>query len=306
MILAVLDDLMFSSKIKTAANQLGVDLRFSRSADGALDTMRKNPTTLVIFDLNNERIGPLAIVAAMKQDAALASIPTVGYRVARPDRRHPRGPRSRRRRSAGAVGVHAAARRDPEPEGLTARTCMDSGRCPARAQADCAVCPPHAARADRRGCPISRRDGLAEARVAAALALLQIARRVQRRDRPARSGPARAPAQLVTASAGNHGRALAAAAETFGLPLVVFTPADAPKTKLAAIRRHGAELRADRPRLRRRGAAGESVRGGDRRRVHFALQRSGRHRRRGDGGARDLRGCGRTRTRSSCRSAAEA
>jgi threonine dehydratase len=49
---------------------------------------------------------------------------------------------------------------------------------------------------------------------------------------------------LVTASAGNHGRALAAAAETFGLPLIVFTPGDAPRTKLAAIRRHGADLRA--------------------------------------------------------------
>ena len=79
MILAVLDDLMFSSKIKTAANQLGVDLRFSRSVDGALDTMRKHETTMVIFDLNNERIGPLAIVAKMKADPALAAIPTVGY-----------------------------------------------------------------------------------------------------------------------------------------------------------------------------------------------------------------------------------
>src|SRR5437762_377799 len=48
------------------------------------------------------------------------------------------------------------------------------------------------------------------------------------------------PARLVTASAGNHGRALAAAAETFGLPLVVFTPTDAPDAKVAAIRRHGA------------------------------------------------------------------
>jgi threonine dehydratase len=54
-----------------------------------------------------------------------------------------------------------------------------------------------------------------------------------------------APATLVTASAGNHGRALAEAAETFHLPLVVFTPADAPRTKLDAIRRHGADLRAD-------------------------------------------------------------
>jgi len=79
MILAVLDDLMFSSKIKTAANQLGVDLRFSRSVDGALETMRKNPTTMVIFDLNNTRIDALAIVAAMKADAALAAVKTVGY-----------------------------------------------------------------------------------------------------------------------------------------------------------------------------------------------------------------------------------
>jgi threonine dehydratase len=54
----------------------------------------------------------------------------------------------------------------------------------------------------------------------------------------------RAPAQLVTASAGNHGRALAAAAETFHLPVIVYTPIDAPQTKLAAIRAHGAELRA--------------------------------------------------------------
>lgn len=54
-----------------------------------------------------------------------------------------------------------------------------------------------------------------------------------------------APKELVTASAGNHGRALAAAAETFALPLTVFTPANAPQTKLAAIRRHRARLRAE-------------------------------------------------------------
>jgi threonine dehydratase len=54
-----------------------------------------------------------------------------------------------------------------------------------------------------------------------------------------------APSHLVTASAGNHGRALAAAAKAFHLPLVVFTPADAPKSKLDAIRRDGADLRPD-------------------------------------------------------------
>ena len=51
--------------------------------------------------------------------------------------------------------------------------------------------------------------------------------------------------RIVTASAGNHGRALAEAAETFHIPLTVFTPADAPESKLKAIARHGAELRAE-------------------------------------------------------------
>jgi PleD family two-component response regulator len=79
MILAVLDDLMFTSKIKTTAGQLGVAVSFARSADGALAEMRKSPPSLVILDLNNARINPLAIVAGMKQDPALASIRTVGY-----------------------------------------------------------------------------------------------------------------------------------------------------------------------------------------------------------------------------------
>jgi threonine dehydratase len=48
---------------------------------------------------------------------------------------------------------------------------------------------------------------------------------------------------LVTASAGNHGRALAHAAHEAGLPLTVYAPAGAPTTKLDAIRLLGADLR---------------------------------------------------------------
>ena len=50
---------------------------------------------------------------------------------------------------------------------------------------------------------------------------------------------------VVTASAGNHGRALAMAAELLGLSCIVFTPRTAPDTKKNAIRRHGAMLHAD-------------------------------------------------------------
>ncbi len=52
----------------------------------------------------------------------------------------------------------------------------------------------------------------------------------------------RAPV-LVTASAGNHGRALAYATERIGLRTIVFTPRNAPRSKLDAIRKHGADLR---------------------------------------------------------------
>lgn len=50
---------------------------------------------------------------------------------------------------------------------------------------------------------------------------------------------------VVTASAGNHGRAVAWAAEQLGLRAVVFTPRNAPAAKLEPIRAHGADLRAE-------------------------------------------------------------
>jgi threonine dehydratase len=53
------------------------------------------------------------------------------------------------------------------------------------------------------------------------------------------------PPVIVTASAGNHGRAVALAAERLRVQAVVFTPATAPDTKKSAIRRLGATLRDD-------------------------------------------------------------
>jgi len=50
---------------------------------------------------------------------------------------------------------------------------------------------------------------------------------------------------LVTASAGNAGKALAYAARRLGFGAIVFTPRNAPRAKLDGIRRLGAELRAE-------------------------------------------------------------
>jgi PleD family two-component response regulator len=78
-ILAILDDLLFTSKIKTTAAQLGVAVHFARSSTMALSEMRANQPALVVLDLNNARTDPLGIVAEMKGDPALSRIPTVGY-----------------------------------------------------------------------------------------------------------------------------------------------------------------------------------------------------------------------------------
>ena len=70
---------MFSSKIKTTANHLGVAVTFARSAEAALAEMRKSAPTLAIVDLDAARTDPLGTVAAMKRDPTLASIPIVGF-----------------------------------------------------------------------------------------------------------------------------------------------------------------------------------------------------------------------------------
>ncbi len=86
------------------------------------------------------------------------------------------------------------------------------------------------------------------------------------------------PDRVVTASAGNHGQALAWAAREAGLTAVVFTPRDAARTKLDAIRRFGADLRAVATNYDEAEALAIAFAAGGRRGVHLALQPS-RHRR---------------------------
>lgn len=78
-ILAILDDLMFTSKIKGAATHLGVPISFARTSDAALAGMSTSPPKLVILDLNNPRTDPLGIVGKMKADPALSAVPIVGF-----------------------------------------------------------------------------------------------------------------------------------------------------------------------------------------------------------------------------------
>ena len=79
MILAVLDDLMFSSKIKTAAGQLGVAVTFARSAETAIAEMRK--IRAVARDPRSEQRAHESSRHRRVDEAGPGprAIPTVGY-----------------------------------------------------------------------------------------------------------------------------------------------------------------------------------------------------------------------------------
>ena len=80
MIVCVMDDLLFSIKISTAAKSLGgIDLFFERSPELVLPRIREKKPSLVIFDLNSVKMNPMAAIAALKDDPELRGIRTVGF-----------------------------------------------------------------------------------------------------------------------------------------------------------------------------------------------------------------------------------
>ena len=79
MILCVVDDLLFSVKISTAAKALGVDIYFERSAEMVVPRIREKRPSLVILDLNSKKLQPMEVVAALKADPDLKHIETLGF-----------------------------------------------------------------------------------------------------------------------------------------------------------------------------------------------------------------------------------
>jgi CheY-like chemotaxis protein len=79
MVLCVVDDLMFSVKISTAAKAAGAPVLFERAPDAVIARVRQDRPTLVIFDLNSSRLKPIETIAALKADPDLQAVRTLGY-----------------------------------------------------------------------------------------------------------------------------------------------------------------------------------------------------------------------------------
>ncbi len=78
-ILAAVDDFLFRSKIRATARHVDVEIRFAQTPDEILAQARELKPTLVIIDLNSAKADPVATIAALKADATLTGIRTIGF-----------------------------------------------------------------------------------------------------------------------------------------------------------------------------------------------------------------------------------
>jgi DNA-binding NarL/FixJ family response regulator len=77
-VVAVVDDLMFLSRIREAAKRQGVAVRTARTAADATAACREGATR-VIVDLDTPRLPVLEIVSAIAADPALSGVDVVGF-----------------------------------------------------------------------------------------------------------------------------------------------------------------------------------------------------------------------------------
>jgi PleD family two-component response regulator len=78
-IIAVLDDLFFSSKIREAAKSLDIDLEFVKSPDGFKEKLLSARPALIIFDLNSRAGKSIEVIKSIKSTDELKQIPVIGF-----------------------------------------------------------------------------------------------------------------------------------------------------------------------------------------------------------------------------------
>jgi DNA-binding NarL/FixJ family response regulator len=78
-ILAAVDDLLFRSKIRAVAKHVNAEITFAQSADEILSQAEAIRPSLIIFDLNSQKLDPVQTIATLKQHAGLAGVRAIAF-----------------------------------------------------------------------------------------------------------------------------------------------------------------------------------------------------------------------------------
>ena len=79
MVLCVVDDMLFASKIRTTAAGVGVAVAFEKNPDAVPARVETEAPSLVILDLDAPRLRAVDVVAALKANPATQGTRTLGY-----------------------------------------------------------------------------------------------------------------------------------------------------------------------------------------------------------------------------------
>jgi PleD family two-component response regulator len=78
-IIAIVDDMFFKSKIRAVAEAVGTEISFPRNKDALFQKAREAKPQLIIVDLHNEKIEPATLANELKADEELRSIRLLGF-----------------------------------------------------------------------------------------------------------------------------------------------------------------------------------------------------------------------------------
>jgi CheY-like chemotaxis protein len=78
-VIAAVSDMLFASKIRGTAEQLNVTVNFARTEDGLFDSAKADVPSLILLDLHETRLDPIALAARLKADEQLRAVPLVAF-----------------------------------------------------------------------------------------------------------------------------------------------------------------------------------------------------------------------------------
>ena len=78
-VISVVDDMFFASKIRAVAEAAGVEISFPRSQEAVVSKARETKPGLIVVDLHNQRIDPVALARELKADEELRAIQLLGF-----------------------------------------------------------------------------------------------------------------------------------------------------------------------------------------------------------------------------------
>ena len=78
-VISVVDDMFFASKIRAVAEAASVEISFPRSQEAVVSKARETKPGLIVVDLHNQRIDPVALARELKADEELRGIRLLGF-----------------------------------------------------------------------------------------------------------------------------------------------------------------------------------------------------------------------------------